>query len=143
MRGLSIKQEKFCLEYVRCGNGTEAARLAGYRGSNTVLGAVSCENLKKPNITARIAELKKQIASEAIADATERKEFLTRVLRGEVHDTIIDSDGMAIDVPAKIADRIKASDQLNKMDGEYTQKVEVGGIDGGPLQFGWTGGGRE
>ncbi len=127
MRGLSIKQEKFCLEYVRCGNGTEAARLAGYRGSNTVLGAVACENLKKPNITARIAELKNQIASEAIADATERKEFLTKLLRGELTEVVVTPDGSKVTVPAKLQDRIKASDQLNKMDSTYIQKLDVDG----------------
>ena len=44
--------------------------------------------------------------------AIERREFLTSMIKdGAVKDT----------------DRLKALDILNKMDGEYTQKVEVNG----------------
>ena len=44
--------------------------------------------------------------------AIERREFLTKmILKEETKDT----------------DRLKAVDILNKMDGEYTQKVEVNG----------------
>lgn len=127
MRELSMKQEKFCLEYVRCGNATEAARRAGYKGSDTTLAALASGNLRKPKLMDYIDELKTKIANEAIADATERKEFLTKVLRGELTEVTITSDGSKITVPAKLQDRIRASDQLNKMDSTYIQKLDVEG----------------
>lgn len=54
---LTGKQEKFCREYVLCCNGTKAAEKAGY--SKDTAYSIACENLKKPEIKARIAELRK------------------------------------------------------------------------------------
>ena len=34
----------------------------------------------------------------------------------------------------------KAVDILNKMQGSYVNKLEIGGPDGGPLEFSWAGG---
>jgi Spy/CpxP family protein refolding chaperone len=64
----------------------------------------------KDKIRARIKELREQIDTPKIMSAQKRKEWLTEVIN--------DPD---IDINA----RLKASDQLNKMDGEYVQKVET------------------
>lgn len=62
------------------------------------------------NITARLRELRDLAAKPTIMTAQQRKEWLTGVINNE-----------GIDINA----RLKASDQLNKMDGEYVQKVEA------------------
>ena len=62
------------------------------------------------NITARIRELRDMAAKSTIMTAQQRKEWLTNVIN--------DPD---VDINA----RLKASDQLNRMDGEYVQKVEA------------------
>ena len=56
--GLTEKQRLFVVAFLGAarGNATEAARLAGYRGSRVTLGAVGGENLEKPRIAEAIAE---------------------------------------------------------------------------------------
>lgn len=61
-------------------------------------------------VAARVKELRDQIASKSIMSAQERLEWLT--------DRIAD-DG--VDINAKL----KAIDIMNKMQGEYVQKVEA------------------
>jgi hypothetical protein len=53
---LSYKQQQFVNAYLGAANGnaTEAARLAGYKGSDNVLGVTGHENLRKPKIRAAI-----------------------------------------------------------------------------------------
>jgi phage terminase small subunit len=59
MAKLTAKQERFCQEYCIDSNGTQAAIRAGY--SRKTAGAISEENLKKPDISARISQLKAEI----------------------------------------------------------------------------------
>ena len=58
---LTLKQTKYIKYYFECdGNGTEAARRAGYKGNDTTLCAMSTDNLRKPLIIAAIAEIKRK-----------------------------------------------------------------------------------
>lgn len=54
---LTDKQELFCQNYVVLLNKTEAMRQAKYAGSDNTLAAGGYENLRKPHIAARVAEL--------------------------------------------------------------------------------------
>src|SRR4051812_20270005 len=61
-KGLTVKQQAFCRAYVRNnGNGVQAAREAGYRGTDATLRTVASENLTKPKVKAFL----KQIAEDA------------------------------------------------------------------------------
>ena len=107
---LNARQKSFCEFYVASGNATEAAIKAGYKEKNARF--IGSENLTKANIKEYIKELQEKAKGNRIMTAIERKEFLTKmILKEETKDT----------------DRLKALDILNKMDGEYTQKVEVNG----------------
>ena len=53
---LSRKQVKFVAEYAHLENGTEAARRAGYKGSDNVLGVQAHHNLKHPKIASAIKQ---------------------------------------------------------------------------------------
>jgi phage terminase, small subunit len=107
---LNARQKAFCEYYVACGNATEAAIKAGYKEKNARF--IGSENLTKANIKKYIEELQEKAKGNRIMTAIERREFLTSMIKdGAVKDT----------------DRLKAVDILNKMDGEYTQKVEVNG----------------
>lgn len=55
MAGLTAKQEMFCREYLVDLNATQAAIRAGY--SQNTASEMGCENLGKPNIADRIAQL--------------------------------------------------------------------------------------
>lgn len=107
---LNARQKAFCEFYVASGNATDAAIKAGYKEKNAR--KVGSENLTKTDIKAYVKELMDKAKGNRIMTAIERKEFLTSMIKdGAVKDT----------------DRLKALDILNKMDGEYTQKVEVNG----------------
>ena len=53
---LTPKQALFVSEYLKTGNGTEAARRAGYKGNDVTLCQVGKENLRKPLVAAAIKE---------------------------------------------------------------------------------------
>ena len=61
-------------------------------------------------VSARIKELREQMDKETIMSAQKRLEWLTEV--------IADKD-------ISIGDKLKAADIMNKMQGEYTQKVQA------------------
>ena len=100
---LNTRQKSFCEFYVASGNATDAAIKAGYKEKNARF--IGSENLTKANIKKYIEELQEKAKGNRIMTAIERREFLTSMIK----------------------DRLKALDILNKMDGEYTQKVEVNG----------------
>jgi len=96
------RQERFCLEYIRTGNGTRSAIAAGY--SRKTARQIAHENLTKPHILARIAELQAEISNSKIADIQERKEILTEIARkGNVKQT----------------NPVEAIRELNRMGGDY------------------------
>ena len=107
---LNARQKAFCEYYVASGNATDAAIKAGY--SEKYAGVNADKLLKNTNIQKYIEELQEKAKGNRIMTAIERREFLTKlILKEETKDT----------------DKLKAVDILNKMDGEYTQKVEVNG----------------
>ena len=63
-----------------------------------------------PEVSQRIAELRGETAAPQIMNARQRRETLTAI---------------ANDPNASLNDRMKAIDLLNKMDGEYVQKVQA------------------
>ena len=87
---LTAKQEKFCREYLVDLNATQAAIRAGYSKKTAV--ATGSENLRKPYIAARIAELKKPIQEKVEINA----EYLLRRLvdqdRADISD-LYNEDG--------------------------------------------------
>lgn len=101
---LSLKQKQFCEYYVKSGNATESAILAGY--SEKSARDIGCSNLTKTNIKQYIQELTAPSTKSRIADAHEILEFLSNTMRGEVKD--------AFGLDAGLQDRIKAGVELAK-----------------------------
>lgn len=119
-------QENFCVEFVRCGNATEAYKNAGYKvRSDNTAAVCAAKLLRNAKVQSRIAELRREMDSHKIMDAAERRELLTRFARDE--DT-------------GKTDRLRAMDLLNKMDGVYINKTQISGVDGAPITFRWEGG---
>ena len=105
---LTTKQLKFIEAYA--GNGTEAARLAGYKGNDKTLSSVAVENLAKPIIAHAIKEREQKAVNKLIATREERQQFWTKYMREEGLD---------------IAERFKASELLGKSEADFINKVEV------------------
>jgi phage terminase small subunit len=81
---LTQKQETFCLKYFELGNASEAARLALY--SPKTAAVIGAENLLKPNIQARIQELRKTAEDATVMNVLERKQRLTEIARAKLTD---------------------------------------------------------
>lgn len=65
--GLTDKQERFCLEYLIDLNATQAAIRAGYSADTARV--IGPENLSKPDIAERIAEMQAERAARTKIDA--------------------------------------------------------------------------
>lgn len=112
-RPLTAKQQRFVSEYLIDSNGTQAAIRAGYSAKTAQEQASRL--LSQVMVAAAVADGRKSLERSTIADATERREILSRALRAEE-----DSGKLA-----------KVADVLNKMDGLYVTKI--GDPDGKPL----------
>ena len=109
---LTVKQQKFCDEYIKSGNATEAASKAGYRSRTGY--SIGNENLKKPEIKKYIEEKIKEIESAKLATAQETLEYLTSVMRGEQTETVVTAKGLYRNVEVSAKDRITAAKELLK-----------------------------
>ena len=134
---LTPKQEKFCLEYAKCGNARQAYINAGYshkKDSTTDVNA--CRLLKNDKVKARLAELAEEVKNNSIADIQEMQEALTKIIRQELTEEVIVTEGIgegcsearSIDKAPAIKDVINAINTLGKMQGLFKEKVEVEAI---------------
>lgn len=101
---LTPKQRRFCEEYLKSGNATEAAKKAGYK--ETSCRVIAAENLSKPAISAYIKRRIDEQEAALVADANEVLQFYSAVMRGEVKDQF--------GIDASLSDRLKAADSLAK-----------------------------
>lgn len=101
---LTPKQKRFCEEYLKSGNATEAAKKAGYK--ETSCRVIAAENLSKPAISAYIKRRLDEQEAALVADANEVLQFYSAVMRGEVKDQF--------SMDASLSDRLKAADSLAK-----------------------------
>jgi phage terminase small subunit len=110
---LTEKQEKFVQSIVLEGMNYSDAYRSAYnadRMSDKTVNEKASLLASEDKIRARILELRKETITPKIISVQKRKEWLTEV----INDTNVDINA-----------RLKASDQLNKMEGEYIQKVEA------------------
>lgn len=110
---LTDKQEKFCQAVALEGMSLSDAYRSAYETKNMkdkTVNEKACVLAKEDKITARIEELRASVVSPKIMSAQKRKEWLTEVIN---------------DPNADIRARLQASDQLNRMEGQYVQKVDA------------------
>lgn len=108
---LTPKQEKFAKNIALEGMNYSDAYRNSYsckRMSETTINNEAWKLMQNHDITTRIKELSAEADAPSIMNAKKRKEKLTKL--AEDDDPIV---------------AMKAIDLLNKMDGEYTQKVEA------------------
>lgn len=103
---LTPKQKRFCEEYIKDLNATQAYIRAGYSARSA--DSLSSRMMGNDRISLYIAELQEKITNANILDATQIQELLSdRIKKG------LNQDGL------------KAVDILNKMQGNYSlDKVE-------------------
>ncbi len=108
MAGLTPKQERFCEEYLVDLNASAAARRAGY--SAATAGSIGNEVLQKPEIQARIAELKAERSERVQVDADRVLRELSLLGFSNMMDyaTPQDDGSMVLDFSALTRDKAAA-----------------------------------
>lgn len=107
---LTPKQEVFAQKIVEGMSQADAYRSA-YSTKNTsdkTIWENASRLMADSKVKARVQELRDKIATKSIMTAQERMEWLTRLIYNEEEGT---------------SEKLKAIDLLNKMDGEYVQKI--------------------
>ena len=127
---LTAKQEKFVQCIIEGMSQADAYRSAysAKRMSDKTIHEAASRLLKDSKIAARLTELRDKMMTPAIMTAQERLEYLTRVIKGEELEQTYDWDNgerVSCNTPASIKTRLQAVDLMNKMQGEYIQKVEA------------------
>lgn len=107
---LNMRQRKFAEFYAQGNTASESAIKAGY--SAKYAGVNADKLLKNTNVSKYIKELADKAKDERILTAKDRQVLLSDIANSKEEDT---------------SDRIRAIDTLNKMTGEYLNKVEVSG----------------
>ena len=107
---LNARQKAFCEYYVASGNATESAIKAGY--SEKTARSIGQRLLTNVDIKKYIKELQEKAKESRILTAKEKREWLSEVIKNGNE---------------KLQDRLKALDILNKMDGDYVEKLQLSG----------------
>lgn len=108
---LTANQEQFVQNIIQGMSQADAYRSAypKNRMSDKTLHEAASRLMTNSKVVARLKEIRDINANPAIMSAQKRKEWLTGVINNP-----------DVDINA----RLKASDQLNRMEGEYVTKVE-------------------
>ena len=122
---LTEKQKRFIDYFIETGNAAEAARKAGY--SKRIANRIGTENLSKPVIKLAIEKRLQELKSSRTATLSEILEFMTAVMRGEVAEDVIVTEGTGdgcseariMQKQASARDRLEAAKALEKRLGRF------------------------
>lgn len=108
---LTAKQEAFVQNIIQGMSQADAYRSAysTKRMSDNAIYREASLLVASPKIAQRLQELRNELAKPSIMTAQQRMEWLTSIIQSDEETT---------------SDKLKASDQLNKMEGKYIQKIE-------------------
>lgn len=132
---LNAKQERFIQNIVKGMSQREAykeAYQANYKDEAIDSKASTLFNTDK--VQKRYRELMSKLEEESIMSAKERMIWLSDVVKGKVTHISYDNNGNAYDNEAYISDKLKAIDTLNKMSGEYIEKLKIANDDEKPFE---------
>jgi phage terminase small subunit len=125
MAKLTPKQEKFCLEFIQCGNAAEAYRRAynTERMKPESIWVNSSKLMADANVAQRVAELRNQAAQKAMVTLESHLADLARLR------DLAEEDG-------QFSAAITAEISRGKAVGLYTERLkqEVSGPNGGAVQ---------
>lgn len=110
---LTAKQEQFVQSIIQGKSQADAYRSAynTVRMSDNAVYREASLLMANPKITKRLLEITSKVDQEKVLNAQQRLEWLSDVINGTVED-------------ADIYAKLKAVDIMNKMQGQYVQKIE-------------------
>ena len=109
---LTPKQEKFVQGIIEGMSQADAYRSAYSckRMTDKSIWENASRLMADVKVSARVAELREQLTKKTIMTAQQRLEWLTELIKSEAEST---------------TDKLRAADIMNKMQGEYVQKIEA------------------
>ena len=125
MINLNPKQEKFCCEFIACGNATAAYKVAYPNVGDNTARVNASRLLADKRIQVRLKELQAEMTSEKICDSVELQEFLSRVVRRELTEELYLPSGERQERANSVRDALKAAELLARISGLYVTKAEV------------------
>ena len=123
---LTGKQEKFVRNLIQGMTQREAYKNS-YDCENMAdktIDEAACRLFNDSKINARYEELLERVNKACILDAQSRLEYLSEIIMGIAQEYVETKDGEDIERPATLKERMQAIDIMNKMQGEYTTKIE-------------------
>lgn len=130
---LTAKQQAFCEEYLVDLNARQAAIRAGY--SEKTATEMGYENLSKPHISDKIAELKAIRSHKTELNAQWVLERLQRVHdRCMQEEAVMTSDGPTGEFKFEHSGANRSLELIGKHLAMFTEKKELSGPNGGPIQ---------
>ncbi len=123
MSGLTPRQEQFCMEYAASGNAYRSAIAAGYSEAYAK-GNVN-KLVENVSVKERLAELAEAAKNEKIADIQEMQEVLTNIIRQNMTEQVLTSDGYMVSKKPAVKDVINAVNSLGRMQGAFVDKIEA------------------
>ena len=120
---LTAKQKKFCHEYLKDLNATQAAIRAGY--SEETAFSIGWENLRKPLIKSYIDKQLDEVMEESKSVLKSRiiKELKDISFSDNGIELLRDKDGHVYDI--RITDKLKAIDMLGKYLAMWTENKNI------------------
>lgn len=133
---LTNSQRRFCEEYVKNGKNGTQAYLRAYKSckKEETAKAAASRLLTYVNVEEYIKELQEELKEKAIMSAEERMIWLSKVVNGEIKEKTAvlkenretgESELVEQEFPSKLDTKLKSLEILNKMTGEYTEKLEL------------------
>ena len=109
---LTAKQEAFVQNIIQGMNQADAYRSAypNNKMTDKTIWESASKLMSNPKVTARLTELRNELARPGIKTAQERLEWLSQLIDNPDEGT---------------SEKLKAVDLMNKMQGEYVQKVDA------------------
>ena len=109
-KDLTPKQKRFCEEYIKDCNATQAYIRAGYRGNETTARIEGCKLLTKPNIQAYIQELQKARSSRTQIDADRVLLELAKIAFSDIKNVFeLTEEGLALKPLDQMSDDVSGA----------------------------------
>ena len=130
---LTPKREKFVQNLIQGMSQREAYKnsFSAKNMSDKTIDNNAYRLFKNTEVRARYDELRGKIEdaqeTRAIMDVLERKEWLTKIINGEVPEegtAVTQGQLLRFEKQPSLSDKMKAMDILNKMDGEYKTTLD-------------------
>lgn len=127
---LTAKQEKFVRNLIQGMSQREAYKNSYDAGNMTdkTIDENACRLFNDSKIQTRYRELQRQLDKVTIMTAQQRLEYLTEVIlgiQGENIVEVVEGEEVVKTVPTSMKNKLSAIDLMNKMQGEYVQKIEA------------------